>query len=377
MMPDCEPVKLTAGTPARVQRHREQRHRDALAGRQQHVELAPRGVLGHLVGEGQQLVRRVPHGGDDDHDVLAGRARRRDAVGHAADVLDVRDRRAAVLLDDDRHRARSLAVRSRRPPNDIVAAVAEPAAARAFRTWQSLKAVFTQSWRLASVALLQFPSGLPLGLVWIAVPAWLTEQGVDIKLVGLVHARAGAVELQVPVVAAPGPLSAPVPRAQARAGSSSARSVLLVAGPGAGGVSDRPDASRRSSACSRWRIAFASATQDIAIDAHAVEVLRKDEHGAAVGARLAVYRTRDVAVRARLDHGRGLDGLAAGERGPRAVSISRRCWSRGAAPEPESTPASAAVAARGGVGAVRRACSRSTERSRSWRSSSSTSSPTT
>src|SRR5207342_1348837 len=37
-------------------------------------------------------------------------------------------------------------------------------------------------------------------------------------------------------------------------------------------------------------IAFASATQDIAIDAYAVEVLRPDEQGVAVGARTAIYR---------------------------------------------------------------------------------------
>ncbi len=37
-------------------------------------------------------------------------------------------------------------------------------------------------------------------------------------------------------------------------------------------------------------IALASASQDIAIDAYAVEVLRKDEQGAAAGARTAMYR---------------------------------------------------------------------------------------
>ena len=37
-------------------------------------------------------------------------------------------------------------------------------------------------------------------------------------------------------------------------------------------------------------IAFASATQDIAYDAYTVEVLRPEEHGAAVGARVALYR---------------------------------------------------------------------------------------
>src|SRR5688572_23713104 len=51
-------------------------------------------------------------------------------------------------------------------------------------TWQSVKAV-AQSWRLSSVTLLMFSSSLPLGLVWIAIPAWMARVGVDIKVVGL------------------------------------------------------------------------------------------------------------------------------------------------------------------------------------------------
>ena len=42
-----------------------------------------------------------------------------------------------------------------------------------------------RSWRLASVALQSLASGLPLGLVWIAIPTWMTQAGVDIKVVGL------------------------------------------------------------------------------------------------------------------------------------------------------------------------------------------------
>ena len=42
------------------------------------------------------------------------------------------------------------------------------------------------SWRTASVALLSFSSGLPLGLVWIAIPDWMRSSGVDIRMVGLI-----------------------------------------------------------------------------------------------------------------------------------------------------------------------------------------------
>src|SRR4029453_7422704 len=61
--------------------------------------------------------------------------------------------------------------------------MAEPPS-RKLSVWQSVRAV-AGSWRLASVTLLSFSSGLPLGLVWIAIPTWMTRAGVDIKVVGL------------------------------------------------------------------------------------------------------------------------------------------------------------------------------------------------
>ena len=42
-----------------------------------------------------------------------------------------------------------------------------------------------RSSRTAAVALLSFSSGLPLGLVWIAIPDWMADIGVDIRIVGL------------------------------------------------------------------------------------------------------------------------------------------------------------------------------------------------
>jgi len=60
--------------------------------------------------------------------------------------------------------------------------------------------------------------------------------------------------------------------------------VLLLAG-----VGERPEAIWVVGALA-LAIALASATQDIAIDAYAVEVLHKDEQGAASGARVAMYR---------------------------------------------------------------------------------------
>ena len=42
-----------------------------------------------------------------------------------------------------------------------------------------------RSWRTASVVLLSFSSGLPLGLVWYSIPDWMRSIGVDIRVVGL------------------------------------------------------------------------------------------------------------------------------------------------------------------------------------------------
>ena len=35
------------------------------------------------------------------------------------------------------------------------------------------------------MALLSCSSGLPLGLVWLGIPAWMARAGVDIKVIGL------------------------------------------------------------------------------------------------------------------------------------------------------------------------------------------------
>ena len=51
-------------------------------------------------------------------------------------------------------------------------------------TWESLRAALG-SRRIRAVTLQSFSSGLPLGLVWIALPAYLTYRGVDIRTVGL------------------------------------------------------------------------------------------------------------------------------------------------------------------------------------------------
>ncbi|HVS13551.1 MAG TPA: MFS transporter [Thermoanaerobaculia bacterium] len=149
--------------------------------------------------------------------------------------------------------------------------------------WRALS-----SWRTASVVLLSFSSGMPLGLVWIAIPDWMRDAGVDIRIVGLFSLAQAPWTFNV--------LWAPVldryrpPFLGRRRGWIVIAQLLLVLGILAlSGVGDRPEAPWVALAIT-LAIGFAAASQDIVIDAYAVDVLRKEEQGVAVGARIALYR---------------------------------------------------------------------------------------
>jgi PAT family beta-lactamase induction signal transducer AmpG len=154
-------------------------------------------------------------------------------------------------------------------------------------TWQSIRTVL-QSWRLASVALLMFSSSLPLGLVWIAIPAWMTYIGVDIKIVGLfslAQAPWSFKFLWAPLID-----RYPLPfLGRKRGWILATQVVMLMVTLALAGVARHPD--------TPWvilslalAIAFASSTYDIAYDAYVVEVLKREEHALASGARVAFGR---------------------------------------------------------------------------------------
>jgi PAT family beta-lactamase induction signal transducer AmpG len=144
------------------------------------------------------------------------------------------------------------------------------------------------SWRLLSVVLLMFSSGLPLGLVWIAIPAWMARAGVDIKVIGLFTLAQAPWSFKL--LWSPSMDRYPPPFLGRKRGWILVGQVgLFVLGLWLAGVSDRPQAVWVIGALA-LAIAFASATQDIAIDAYTVEVLRREEHGIASGARTAFYR---------------------------------------------------------------------------------------
>lgn len=144
------------------------------------------------------------------------------------------------------------------------------------------------SWRLLSVALLSFASGLPLGLVWFAIPAWMAREGVDIRVIGLFTLAQAPWSFKL--VWSPWMDRYPPPffgrkRGWILIGQVSLFAVTLWLA----GVSHRPEAVWVIGGLS-LAIAFASATQDIAIDAYAVEVLERGEQGIATGSRTAFYR---------------------------------------------------------------------------------------
>src|SRR3954462_12377147 len=154
-------------------------------------------------------------------------------------------------------------------------------------TLQSLVRAMT-SWRTASVTLLSFSSGLPFALVLTAIPDWMRRIGMDIRVVGL-----------IPLAQAPWTfkfLWSPLmdrfepPRLGRRRGwAAIAQMALLLGILGLAGLGNRPETPWVVGALA-LAIAFASATQDIAVDAYAVDVLQPDEQAAAVGARTALYR---------------------------------------------------------------------------------------
>ena len=144
------------------------------------------------------------------------------------------------------------------------------------------------SWRLLSVVLMSFASGLPLGLVWLAIPAWMAREGVDIKVIGLFTLAQAPWSFKL--VWSPWMDRYTPPLFGRKRGWILIGQVALFALTlWLAGVSDRPDAVWVIGALT-LAIAFASATQDIAIDAYAVEVLRRDEQGIASGSRTAFYR---------------------------------------------------------------------------------------
>ena len=149
-----------------------------------------------------------------------------------------------------------------------------------------LKAVLASP-RLSAVAAQSFSSGLPLGLVTVSIPAWMAMTGADIRTVGIVTAAQAPYAFKFlwsPLVER---LSFPILGGKRGWTLAAQLTMALLTGV----LALQADApSPGAVIVLAFALAFASATQDIAVDAYAVETLEKEEQGAAVGLRTAVYR---------------------------------------------------------------------------------------
>jgi MFS transporter, PAT family, beta-lactamase induction signal transducer AmpG len=144
------------------------------------------------------------------------------------------------------------------------------------------------SWRTGSVVLLSFSSGLPLALVITAVPDWMRSIGIDIRMVGLITLAQAPWSLKMlwsPLM----DRFAPKFLGRRRGWMAICQVALLLLTASLALLGARPETVGAVGLITLL-VAFAAASQDIAIDAYSVEVLRPDEQGVAVGARIGVYR---------------------------------------------------------------------------------------
>jgi hypothetical protein len=91
-----------------LQGDREQRHAHALAGADEHVQFAPRRLetragVGRVASEAEQPLGGLAHRADHDRQHVAGFPPGRYPIGDGAKFVEIREGRAAELLNDQRH----------------------------------------------------------------------------------------------------------------------------------------------------------------------------------------------------------------------------------------------------------------------------------
>ncbi len=134
---------------------------------------------------------------------------------------------------------------------------------------------------------MSFASGMPLGLIWVAIPDWMRKSGVDIRVVGLFTLAQAPWTFKF--------LWSPLmdrfvpPLGRRRGWAAIAQIALFFGALCLAGLGNHPQTPWVVGAVA-LAMAFAGATQDIAVDAYAVDVLRPDEQAVAAGARNALWR---------------------------------------------------------------------------------------
>lgn len=161
---------------------------------------------------------------------------------------------------------------------------------RARRSLQEAVAVYLDR-RMLAILLMGFASGLPLLLTTSTLSYWLAKRGVDKTAIGL-FALVG-LPYSLKFLWAPALDFVRVPWLSERLGRRRAwtlvaQALLVVAIVGLGATD--PVTAPLATALFAFAVAFCSATQDVAIDAYRIEVLRDDEQGAGAAATQSGYR---------------------------------------------------------------------------------------
>jgi PAT family beta-lactamase induction signal transducer AmpG len=156
--------------------------------------------------------------------------------------------------------------------------------------WRESLAVYTDR-RVLAIFFLGFSSGLPLALVYSTLSAWLEESGVSLKTIGFFSLASSAYALKflwsplVDRLPVPG-LTSTLGRRRGWMLLSQVLVAICMVGLGS------TDPKTRLVATAAWAVAlaFASATQDIVIDAYRVDVLAERELGAGAANIVFGYR---------------------------------------------------------------------------------------
>jgi PAT family beta-lactamase induction signal transducer AmpG len=144
-----------------------------------------------------------------------------------------------------------------------------------------------RSRRMAVISLLGFSSGLPLALTSGTLQAWMSVAGVDIRTIGIFSLV--GLPYTVKFLWSPFMDRFVPPWLGRRRGWMSGTQVILMLGIGAMGFAS-PQHALWALAALSLIVAFASASQDIVVDAYRTDLLHEKERG--VGAALFVFGYR-------------------------------------------------------------------------------------
>ncbi len=139
--------------------------------------------------------------------------------------------------------------------------------------------------------MLSFPGGVPLGVVVTLVPTWLSAQGLSPSEIGLL--QLAGLPWSFKFLWAPALDRVAPPGLDRRRSWILLMQLLMIPAVGALALIDAHAAAFVGLAC--LMIALVSATQDVAMDAYAVEVMRPDEHGPGNALRITFYRLAMIA----------------------------------------------------------------------------------